>query len=257
MFVVNGPDLDAARRRLRRAHEEALEGARHRGRGLVAHLRQARAGRDGRPLEGVGPRRLGGGRLRDRCASSWAARRSPRSTTAASSTTCTSAPGRATARTRRASAASTCRRTASARVPLEDVTSFRAGTGPSEIKRLNRRRQVTILANMNPGFSSQAAIDLLAKETRAMNLDPSYTYRFIGRSKEQGRAAQNFLLAFALSFIFMYLILAAQFESWLHPITILLVASAHGAVRARSRSSSPGSRSTSSRRSASSCCSAS
>ncbi len=107
-------------------------------------------------------------------------------------------------------------------VPLEDVTSFRAGTGPSEIKRLNRRRQVTILANMNPGFSSQVAIDLLAKEAKAMNLDPSFTYRFIGRSKEQGRAAQNFLLAFALSFIFMYLILAAQFESWLHPITILL-----------------------------------
>ncbi len=107
-------------------------------------------------------------------------------------------------------------------VPLEDVTSFRAGTGPSEIRRLNRRRQVTILANMNPGFSSQNAIDLLVKETKALNLDPSYTYRFIGRSKEQGRAAQNFLLAFALSFIFMYLILAAQFESWLHPITILL-----------------------------------
>ncbi|HEX7615689.1 MAG TPA: efflux RND transporter permease subunit, partial [Thermoanaerobaculia bacterium] len=107
-------------------------------------------------------------------------------------------------------------------VPLEDVTSFRTGVGPSEIRRLNRRRQVTILANMNPGFSSQVAIELLQKEAKAMNLDPSYTYRFIGRSKEQGRAAQNFLLAFALSGIFMYLILAAQFESWLHPITILL-----------------------------------
>jgi HAE1 family hydrophobic/amphiphilic exporter-1 len=107
-------------------------------------------------------------------------------------------------------------------VPLEDVTSFRAGVGPSEIRRLNRRRQVTILANMNPGFSSQVAIDLLSKETKAMNLDPSYTFRFIGRSKEQGRAAQNFLLAFGLSIVFMYLILAAQFESWLHPVTILL-----------------------------------
>ena len=107
-------------------------------------------------------------------------------------------------------------------IPLEDVTSFRTGVGPSEIRRLNRRRQVTIMANMNPGFSSQNAIDLLVKETKALNLDPSYTYRFIGRSKEQGRAAQNFMLAFGLSFVFMYLILAAQFESWLHPITILL-----------------------------------
>ncbi len=107
-------------------------------------------------------------------------------------------------------------------VPLEDVTSFRSGVGPSEIRRLNRRRQVTIMANMTPGYSSQAALDLLVKETKALNLDASYTYRFVGRSKEQGRSAQNFLLAFALSAIFMYLILAAQFESWLHPITILL-----------------------------------
>ncbi len=107
-------------------------------------------------------------------------------------------------------------------VPLEDVTTLRPGVGPSEIRRLNRRRQVTILANMNPGYSSQTALDLLVKETKALNLDASYTYRFVGRSKEQGRSAQNFLLAFALSGVFMYLILAAQFESWLHPVTILL-----------------------------------
>ena len=107
-------------------------------------------------------------------------------------------------------------------VRMDDVTSFRAGTGPSEINRLNRRRQVTVYANILPGTSSQVALDALTSETRAMKLDPAYTARFLGRSKEQGRAAQNFLLAFGLSFVFMYLILAAQFESFLHPITILL-----------------------------------
>ena len=107
-------------------------------------------------------------------------------------------------------------------VPLQNIARLTAGTAPSEINRLNRQRQVTIFAGLQQGVSQTPAMDLMTKTAESLNMGPGYSSRFAGRSRELGRAAQNFLIAFALSLIFMYLILAAQFESWLHPITILL-----------------------------------
>ena len=107
-------------------------------------------------------------------------------------------------------------------VSLENVADFAAGTAPSDINRLSRQRQVTVYCGLLP-TASQAEVQstMLAEFNR---LKPGIEYRggFTGRSRELGRAAQNFVLAFVLSLVFMYLILAAQFESWLHPITILL-----------------------------------
>ncbi|MFL6255043.1 MAG: efflux RND transporter permease subunit [Pyrinomonadaceae bacterium] len=105
---------------------------------------------------------------------------------------------------------------------LSSLVTVEEGAGPSAIDRLNRQRQVTILANVKPGGSQAAVIDQMNQFVKEMNVDPSYSTGLAGRSKELGRAGYYFMLAFLLSFIFMYMILAAQFESFIHPITILL-----------------------------------
>jgi HAE1 family hydrophobic/amphiphilic exporter-1 len=107
-------------------------------------------------------------------------------------------------------------------VGMDNVARFQETQGPSQVDRITRRRQVTITANMRAGYDQQSALDALWKEAKAINLGPAYRAGTTGTSKEMGTAALNFLLAFILSIIFMYLILAAQFESWLHPVTILL-----------------------------------
>ena len=108
-------------------------------------------------------------------------------------------------------------------VTLDRVVKTKPGTGPSSVDRTNRQRQVTLLANTKPGGSAQNIIngidgyvaDLIPKNS-------GYTTGYVGQSKEQGKAGFYFLLAIGLSFIFMYIVLAAQFESFIHPVTILL-----------------------------------
>ncbi|HZF55043.1 MAG TPA: efflux RND transporter permease subunit [Polyangiaceae bacterium] len=107
-------------------------------------------------------------------------------------------------------------------VTIDNVVSFSEGAGPSRIDRYNRRRQVTIMANLQKGASERAVIQELDLAAVDLKMPPGYEAAASGRSRELGRAMQNFMFAFLLSFIFVYLVLAAQFESWIHPITILL-----------------------------------
>ena len=107
-------------------------------------------------------------------------------------------------------------------VPLDNLVRVEEGTGPSAIDRLNRERQVMLLGNVRPGGSQADVIQKLNAFAKEVGIDSSYKTGLAGRSKELGRAGYYFMLAFVLSFVFMYMVLAAQFESFIHPITILL-----------------------------------
>ena len=107
-------------------------------------------------------------------------------------------------------------------VPLENIARFSRGEAPTDIARLQRERQVTVVASILPGASQTPAMTAMQQAAAELHMSPDYRTRFAGQSREMARAARNFLLAFLLSLAFMYMVLAAQFESWLHPVTILL-----------------------------------
>ncbi|MBL8610749.1 MAG: efflux RND transporter permease subunit [Myxococcales bacterium] len=107
-------------------------------------------------------------------------------------------------------------------VPLSSVVKATEGTGPSQVNRLGRQRQVTFMSNVAPGRGESEVVNVM-KEAFAKSGAPA-EYRLVptGRSKTSSELAMGFALAFGLAFVFMYLILAAQFESWLYPVIILI-----------------------------------
>jgi HAE1 family hydrophobic/amphiphilic exporter-1 len=107
-------------------------------------------------------------------------------------------------------------------VSLDNLATFERDAAPATISRIARQRQVTIVANMLPGTSQGAVQQRIAELAQEIGMTPDYRAGFTGRSRELNRTATAFLSAIVLSLVFMYLILAAQFESWLHPVTILL-----------------------------------
>ena len=107
-------------------------------------------------------------------------------------------------------------------VGLDSVVRFSEASGPTQIERVARQRQVLLTANLEQGYSQSEIIEKVNAEVKKMNLPPEYLTGLSGRTKELKRTLDGFLLAFLLSFIFMYIVLAAQFESFIHPVTVLL-----------------------------------
>jgi HAE1 family hydrophobic/amphiphilic exporter-1 len=107
-------------------------------------------------------------------------------------------------------------------VRLDNLVKIVPGTTASRIDRLDRQRQVSLRGGIAPGYALADRLAALRAAFKEMNLPPAYTTQLSGRGRELERTFKEFLWAFLLSVIFMYMILASQYESLVHPFTILL-----------------------------------
>jgi len=106
-------------------------------------------------------------------------------------------------------------------VRLDNIATVARGSGPTRIDRYNRIYQAAVVANQAPDMPLDVAVRAINAALRK-DLPPGYSVRFTGTAKELDRTTNDLIVAFLLACIFMYMVLAAQFDSFLHPFTIML-----------------------------------
>ncbi|QDT01480.1 efflux RND transporter permease subunit [Adhaeretor mobilis] len=105
---------------------------------------------------------------------------------------------------------------------IDNVVTFEETHSPARIDRLDRQRMAAIRANLGSGYALADRVALVQDAAEKLGLPPGYSTRVMGRARELEKTLQEFLWTCALSFVCMYIVLAAQYEHLFHPITILL-----------------------------------
>ena len=106
-------------------------------------------------------------------------------------------------------------------VPLASLVNIEEYAGADSLNRYNRTRAITIEANLAPGYALGDAITFMESSAREL-LPPRAVTDLKGESRELRRSGDSIYLMFLLSLLVVYLVLAAQFESFLHPLVIML-----------------------------------
>jgi HAE1 family hydrophobic/amphiphilic exporter-1 len=107
-------------------------------------------------------------------------------------------------------------------VRLDNVVQLDDNLSPARVDRLDRQKMVAMRCNIAPGYALSDRIAALRRAADEIGLPPGYATRVLGRGRELERTLREFAFAFVLSMVFMYIILAAQFEHLVHPLTILV-----------------------------------
>jgi len=122
----------------------------------------------------------------------------------------------------RGMSASSARPTEPVPTRIDNVVTFRTGNSAARIDRLDRQRMVAVRANIAPGYSLGGRIEALQNAAKELGIPPEMETRVLGGGRELERTFADFRWTFVLSFVFMYIVLAAQYEHLVHPLTILL-----------------------------------
>lgn len=106
-------------------------------------------------------------------------------------------------------------------IPLSNLVKLRETASSPELKRFNRMRSITISANLKPGYALGQALDFMEQASRDI-LPASASFDFKGESRTYKQSGNSIYFVFILALVTVFLVLAAQFESFRHPFVILL-----------------------------------
>jgi multidrug efflux pump len=106
-------------------------------------------------------------------------------------------------------------------IPLSNLLSVSEAAGPQELTRIDRQRSIVLSASLAPGYTMGEAIEFL-EAAAAEELPPSARISWQALSREFKDSSSSLYVTFALALLVVFLVLAAQFESWIHPLIIML-----------------------------------
>ena len=108
-----------------------------------------------------------------------------------------------------------------AMIPLSSLVNVKESVSPRELNHFGQRRSVTITANLSPDYSLGEALKFM-DDTAAKVLKPGYTTDLNGTSREFKSSQGALGVVFLLALVFIFLVLAAQFESFIDPLVIMV-----------------------------------
>ncbi len=106
-------------------------------------------------------------------------------------------------------------------ITLESVANIRVNEGPSEIRRIGQVRTGVISANLAPGYNLSTINDQLYNLVQDMNLPSEFSYQIAGQNQEMETSLNSLMMALALAIFLVYIVMASQFESLVHPFIII------------------------------------